>query len=49
MAIEIKNIKLNKDVFIFWIDKEIKLLFEIISNKDERVKELNILYWYNFY
>jgi len=32
MALEIKNIKTDKEKYIFWEDKEIKLAFDINSN-----------------
>jgi len=49
MELKIKNIKLDKDVYIYWIDKNINLSFELESNKNEIIKEITIFYWYNFY
>ena len=49
MSIKIINITLDKKEYIFWIDAKIKLSFELFSDTEEDIKELNIFYWYNFF
>jgi len=49
MGLELKNVKLDKEVYIYWIDENINLSFELYSEKNETIKEINIYYWYNFF
>lgn len=49
MNLEIKNLKLNKEKYIYWLDDSIELSFELESDENEIIKEIVIFYWYNFY
>lgn len=49
MSLKIKNLRLNKIKYIYWIDTEIKLSFEIESNENDNIDKISIIYWYNFY
>lgn len=50
MALEITNIKTDKEKYIFWEDKEIKLSFEVISHdKEYKLNSVNIEYWIQYY
>jgi len=48
MGLKIKNVKLDKEKYIYWIDKNINLSFELYSDKNETIKNIYIYYWYNF-
>ena len=49
MSIKIIKLNLNKNNFFFWVDKEIKLTFEITSEENKVINELSIFYWCNFF
>lgn len=49
MGLKIKNIKLDKEKYIYWIDSNMILSFELESDKDGNIEEIVIFYWYNFY
>ena len=49
LGLKIKNIKLDKEKYIYWLDKTINFSFDLESNKNETIKEIVIFYWYNFY
>jgi len=47
MWLQIKNIKTDKEKYIFWEDKNISLTFELVSdNKDYNLNSVFIKYWY---
>lgn len=47
MWLQIKNIKTDKEKYIFWEDKNINLTFELVSdNKDYNLNSVFIKYWY---
>lgn len=47
MWLQIKNIKTDKEKYIFWEDKNINLIFELVSdNKDYNLNSVFIKYWY---
>ena len=45
---EILNIHMDKDVYFYWEDKNIKLSFNIKFNKDKNIKHIKIEYWIIF-
>jgi hypothetical protein len=50
MSLKIENIKLDKDIYTFWVDKEIKWSFTLISDgKDYKINSINIKHWVIFY
>jgi len=49
MGLKIKNVKLDKEKYVYWIDKNINLSFELYSDKNETIKEIDICYWYDFF
>lgn len=50
MALEITNIKTDKEKYIFWEDKEIKISFEVISHdKEYKLNSVNIEYWIQYH
>jgi len=48
MGLKIKNVKLDKEKYVYWIDKNINLSFELYSDKDQTIKNIYIYYWYDF-
>lgn len=49
MRVSIKDILLDKESYLYWVDKKIILTFKLISNLDKKqeIKEIFINHWFN--
>lgn len=46
MPLKIENIKFDKEEYIFWEDKEMKISFELVSDdKEYKLNSVNVNYW----
>jgi len=50
MALKLTNITLDKEIYVFWEDKEIKIKFDFISENESSIaNSIIIKYWVNIY